>query len=276
MPFFRFKYMQSDYSLRSYEVPTEFIGKSLADLRNQRSDPFRTDLVASILGVGERTPFTQGQVFDVKGYNPGSAEYQFLQNSFKAGMSPEQRAVQPAIETLKGQEAPLKDRYNSVIENIRAQRGVAKQKAEVATAQEYGKRGIPLSSGVYDTALQQAVTPVDVQYGGLETGATNELGDRLMGIANTIAQLQAGAGKDSLANQLAREQLAQSQKQFDAELSLQQAQASGGAGMDSNRYTAINVGGRGYIYDKATGQIVSQLGGGGGSSGGGSSNPFGL
>lgn len=112
------------------------------------------------------------------------------------------QAAQPAIQTLESGKQPLTDRYNKIIEDIKGRRETAVQQTGISTATEFGKRGLPTSSGAYDVALRQATIPVEQAYGQTITGAEGEREDKLSAIRNAIAGLQSGAGnvdiKDAL------------------------------------------------------------------------------
>lgn len=83
----------------SYEVPEQFAGKSLAQLRKERQDPFRADLLAGMLGVDQNAPLTLGQSFNISG-DPGSAEVQFLRNTFAPAGTRAQAEAQTEAERL--------------------------------------------------------------------------------------------------------------------------------------------------------------------------------
>lgn len=196
-----------------FVVPSEFEGQSLKDLRRSRSEPFRSDIVAGLIGVGESDPLRAGQLFNVALNDPGSAEQQFIRNVFGSGAEFRQtqarteaerqasearrlagEAVQPAIETLQAQQQPLQERYSKIIEDIQAQRGLRTKQAETAVSREFGKRGIPLSSGVFDVGLQERRLPIDVQFGSLLQQAGGEQESKLLQLANAIAALQSTGG----------------------------------------------------------------------------------
>ena len=112
------------------------------------------------------------------------------------------QAAQPAIQTLETGKQPLIDRYQKLLEDIKGRRETAVQQAGITSAQEYGRRGIPLSSSAYGGYLQQQTTPVEQAYGGLLTGAEGEREDKLATIRNAIAMLQSGAGNVSMSDAL--------------------------------------------------------------------------
>ena len=112
------------------------------------------------------------------------------------------QAAQPAIQTLQTGEQPLKDRYAKLIEDIKGRRETAVKQAGISSAVEFGRRGLPTSSGAYDVALREETTPVEQAYGGLITGAEGEREDKLSAIRSAIAGLQSGAGNVSMSDAL--------------------------------------------------------------------------
>ena len=131
-------------------------------------------------------------------------------------------AVAPAISTLQGQVDPLKARYDKLIADIKGRRDTAVQQVGVDTSREFGKRGIPNSSGAFDVALRNAQTPVEQSYGQNLIGAEGEGQDKLMAIQNAIAGLQAGAGKDAITQALQVLQNATSQGNWEKQFNLSQ------------------------------------------------------
>lgn len=149
-----------------------------------------------------------------------------------------QKAVQPAVdslnqsipeinqrftterERLESEKAPLTQRYDQLIAEIKGE----KAKAETGTvrnlSREFSRRGIPLSSTVYGSEVEGALNPIRSEYTNLETktGFEREAGlkgisdliTKLVGdetgavrdVRNAIAQLQAGAGSQGIGNAL--------------------------------------------------------------------------
>ena len=228
-----------------YQTPQNFEGKTLDDIARETGGLGRTDVLAGYLGIKPNEALRSGQTFSLNGIEGvdegGSAELQGLRKAFGGGMSEQDyqsqqamKAVQPAINTLEGQKQPLKDRYSKVIEDIRAQRGLRTKQAEIASAREFGKRGIPLSSGTYDQYVQEQRLPVDVQFGGLETQAANEQTDKEMSIAQLISQLQGNAGLQGFssgqqANQFAQT-LAENMRQSKVQEELEKLKMGSGQG----------------------------------------------
>ncbi|MBI2005565.1 MAG: hypothetical protein HYS80_02265, partial [Candidatus Aenigmarchaeota archaeon] len=71
---------------------------------------------------------------------------------------------------LTGEREPLKQRYQNLLDEITRREKVDVGAQERVTSREFGRRGIPLSSGLFDTTLQEAVSPLRQFY----TGQTKE------------------------------------------------------------------------------------------------------
>lgn len=172
----------------------------------------------------------------------------------------QQQATQPAIEaarasipitqsafaqqkqTLEGEREPLKQRYQSILDELTRKEKVETQTAQTRLAREYGKRGVPLSSGAYEQNLAEVTQPISQFYGGQakdvglerETalrGLTGQLGalpiqeqQSLNQINQAIAALQSGAGKEAISNALNLLQMQRQEGYQSATLALQQRQ----------------------------------------------------
>ena len=145
---------------------------------------------------------------------------------------------------LEGQRAPLKTRYDNLLAEVTRREGVDTQQTNIATAREYGKRGIPLSSGAYDEALIQKQRPISEYYGGqysnigleganaeqsLESLIANlpiEKQGSLDAINQAIGQLQSGGAASGIAQALQLYQTNQQANQAQSALALQQQVAN--------------------------------------------------
>src|SRR3990167_5900775 len=111
---------------------------------------------------------------------------------------------------LAGQQGNLQQRYQSVLDSLSASENRETSTTQTASAREFGKRGIPLSSGAYDQYLGQQVNPISEYYasqrgqqGANFAGLQSDLGNLIAQnpieqqqaedqIRQAIAQLQAG------------------------------------------------------------------------------------
>lgn len=153
-----------------------------------------------------------------------------------------QDAAKPAIDTLKSSIGGIQDRYKTLLDQVKGNVG-----------QEFGKRGVPMSSGIYNDAVTQAQKPVYQQ----QEGDINN-------VNNQIAGLQSGGNALGAATQLLglQQSSQQNQASLDNALKIAQMQSGGGNGLQF-----MNVGGMGYALDPSTGRVVNSYGGGGGGGG---------
>lgn len=143
---------------------------------------------------------------------------------------------------LEAEKTPLQDRYANLISTLKGNQTTEEQRQTLATSNNFSKRGIPLSSGVYEQSLTNAVNPITSKYSGLikDTGLQQESDlrsisnlistltgqevDSTRAVSNAIAQLQAGNPSSSLTSaigllsqqqqaEIAKQQLAQQQAQ---------------------------------------------------------------
>jgi hypothetical protein len=112
--------------------------------------------------------------------------------------------------SLEGQKVPLEQRYSVLLDSIKANQTADVKGQEITTAREFGRRGIPTTSGLAEQTLQEKLSPIRQYYTGQSTTAgiskeenltkLNDLIASLTGqeteatraITNAIAQLQAG------------------------------------------------------------------------------------
>lgn len=266
--------------MATYEVPEQFVGKSLSDIRKKSDTPWRADVLAALLGVSEKTPFAAGQSFNISSIDPKNSEHQFLQSSFAPGGTYAQQQADikqkqmseilqqgktEAVGTLQAGKEPLKQRYDDIISSITQSKEQRLQESDIATAQEYGKRGIPLSSGVYNTAVQRGRVPIDVAFGEtLSNVALNEQ-QAQNAIDSAIAQIQRATSQDEVSTALqiyqiaenAKQQglsLAESARQFDENLAFQKSQQQQPTADPSSQFTTLGEGST--LFNLLTGQPI--------------------
>jgi hypothetical protein len=164
-----------------------------------------------------------------------------------------QQKYQTARTGLEAQREPLKQRYNNLLDELKRKEGVQVQQTQTATAREYGKRGIPLSSGVYDQALIENTRPINEFYtgqykdvslsqeqslGDLQNQITNLTGDEVEStrvIKNAIASLQMGASQQAISGAFQQLGMEMQQAQFAASQLAQQSQFDKSYSLDEQR-----------------------------------------
>ena len=237
-----------------FTVPEQYTGKTLDQISSELSQQGRPGLgnpgfLASWLGINQNTPLTSGQQLKfVQDVSPTSGEYLGLVGAFgqptlpgmtSGGLSPTTGSIvdqakeilkftteanQPVISSLEAQRQPLTDRYSALLDEIKGNQQTAEQRESTASAREFGRRGIPLSSGLYDTTLTERLNPITRSYSNLykETAAGRE--SDLLSLAREIAGLQAGNPQQSLSQALQLGGFQQQAQSLAAQLSNQQFQ----------------------------------------------------
>ena len=105
--------------------------------------------------------------------------------------------IAPVVSSLEAQRQPLIDRYQSIIEGIGSREAKDISTTNTNTSREYGRRGIPLSSGVFENTLQERVSPIRQQYAGLSKDAGFAREGDLRDLSTRIASTRAGAYSDA-------------------------------------------------------------------------------
>lgn len=99
-----------------YATPDSFAGKSLSQLQSEGQLLGRADVLGGLIGVEQNQPLKQGQTFAINNWDPGSAELQWLDKSFGAGLSPTQQLA----EKQKGEQSAFLDRFKTGLNDTRA------------------------------------------------------------------------------------------------------------------------------------------------------------
>lgn len=178
----------------------------------------------------------QGNRYPTSGSSSGNSSLNGLdmQSIINNAIKMQQETIKPAVAQLEStikpttqsfdtratqlsaERQPLKDRYKSLIDTIKGNQTTSENRQTVATRNELGKRGIPLTSGVAEQEVVNAVNPITSEYSGLikETGLKGEadlrdlenqitnLGlskvDALNVINNAIATMKSNAGSQGI------------------------------------------------------------------------------
>jgi hypothetical protein len=170
-----------------------------------------------------------------------------------------QESVQPAVSSLQqsipeiqqsfstqksqieAEKAPLQERYENLINQIKGNQTTAENRQSMTTRNELARRGIASGSGLGEQQLVNAVNPITSEYTGLikDTGLQQEADLRnlanqvanigmqetgtLRDVQNQIAQILAGAGTGGIASGIQMAGINQNANQFNQSLALQQA-----------------------------------------------------
>lgn len=131
---------------------------------------------------------------------------------------------QPYVQTLEASKTPLNQKYNDLITEITRKEGVESTQQNTALSREYGKRGIPLSSGAFSQDLTEKQRPISEFYTGQKSQATTAAAQGEADINNLIGQLQSGDPASSIQAALQLTELSQQgyQNQIQNALALRQ------------------------------------------------------
>lgn len=162
--------------------------------------------------------------------------------SLQASIPETQQKFATERSRLEGEKQPLQERYKTLLDELKNKESQQVGAAQTASAREFGKRGVPLSSGAYDQYLAGQVNPIQQNFSTLSTQTVQGREDALRNIQNmisglvpqeteatrtiqnTIAQLQAGAGNSAIEDAFRQLQMAEQQRQFDTSTGLQREQ----------------------------------------------------
>ena len=121
-------------------------------------------------------------------------------------------AAQPAIKTLEAGRQPLKERYDTLLKSIKERGAFETGRADITSARELGRRGIPTESTFAGEFQQEKRLPVQAQFGQLEAQTGLSAEEAQNAISSAIAQLQAGGGQNAIAQALQQYQFGEQQR----------------------------------------------------------------
>ena len=167
-------------------------------------------------------------------------------------------AIRPAVESLQaqipetqakfatergrltGEVEPLKQRYQTLLDDLTRRETRETEATQLALAREFGRRGIPQSSGLAEQTGLERTQPISQFYGiqqreavgeresglrqlqNLITGLTPQETEATRAIRNAIAQMQAGAGQSAIQQAMQQLTFQEQQRQAQAGESLAQ------------------------------------------------------
>jgi len=225
------------------------------------------------------------------GYNPTLSQQDIYEQQLKqrqAANAPAIASYQAALpeiaatytgaeQRLAGEEQPLLDRYANLVKELKGREASETATAGKTAATEYGKRGIPLSSDIYQKYLNQQTGGISEYYGGQlkETQFAQEadvrdirnqiatLADQRVAAERTvydkIAELQAGGANQAITDSWTQYAYQQDQK-FQSRLDdltkqLTEAQTANQQAAAGPSYQTVSSGGNLYSFNPQTGQL---------------------
>ena len=121
-------------------------------------------------------------------------------------------AAQPAIKTLEAGRQPLKERYDTLLKSIKERGAYETGQADIVSARELGRRGIPTESTFAGQFQQEKRLPVQTAFGGLEAQTGLSAEEAQNAISSAVAQLQAGGGQNAIQQALQQYQFGEQQR----------------------------------------------------------------
>lgn len=131
------------------------------------------------------------------GADPGNSTSQptgqsFTNSGVGAGLNPIQQNVATQVATKQSQIQPLTDRYNDLINTIKNQGQTQVNQQTVTTANEMGKRGIPMTSTLAGQSVNNAILPIEQNTQGLVNQAGFSREADIKAIQDAITNIQSG------------------------------------------------------------------------------------
>lgn len=183
-----------------YEVPESLIGinpSNLQTIPSQYGFGGRAEDLSAILGS---QPLQKGQQFalaDVGG-QPGewitkhftrTSPYAAAESALAASKPITEQAYAERGRQLEGEKQPLTERYSALIDELKRRETKETGAQSTALAREYGKRGVPLSSGAYEQDLAGKTGDISQFYAGQQKDVGFEKEDKLRELGNLLADL---------------------------------------------------------------------------------------
>lgn len=191
-----------------YTPPAELVGKTPHDLRygmtgdlNKYAYGGLPEELAGVLGIGAQTPLENraytivagaGQPTEYLFRNSGftqTSPYKAAEDALSASKPITEQAYAERGRQLEGEKQPLTDRYQSIIDELKGRETKETGQVSTALAREYGKRGVPLSSGAYEQDLGGKTRDISQFYGAQQKDVGFEREDKLRQISNLLADL---------------------------------------------------------------------------------------
>ena len=163
---------------------------------------------------------------------------------------------------LEAEKEPLKARYDRLLKDITS-------RTELATSREFGRRNIPLSSGLFETTLAEKIAPETERIGleketglrsltNLIAGLTGQETEQKRLVQNAISQLQAGNPADAITSALSLLQMQQQREQQGAQRALTEriSQAELAAKTPTQKEQYVTLGEGSTLYDILSGKAL--------------------
>src|SRR3990167_3730588 len=108
------------------------------------------------------------------------------------------KAIAPSLKALGAEKPSIIQRYAGALQDIKAREAAGISESQLTSSREFGRRGIPLSSGIFETTLGERLRPIRREYAGLLTQTGSEREQALRDLATRIAGVRSGALQSAL------------------------------------------------------------------------------
>ena len=156
-------------------------------------------------------------------------------------LSLQNEAIQPAVQQLEARKEPLKARYDAILQSLKGKEQQEITQTQTALGREYGRRGIPTSSGMFEQNVLEKTQPISQAYAGLQAQTGLESENALTGLAQAIASLQGGASQNAIQNALSQYQFGQTQQTSQQTAAAQSAQAAAEQAFRERAYQEVTL-----------------------------------
>ena len=243
-------------------------GYNPTDAANASRGPRAAELAREFLGANTSQSTPSGATTTPQTDIAGIAR-QFLQlqqEANKPAVSSLQTQV-PEIQAgfaqqktqLEAKKEPLKARYDAILNQLKGKEQQEVTQTQTALGREYGRRGIPTSSGMFEQNLLEKTQPISQQYAGLTTEAGLGREEALQGIEsqisnlpfqeqeqtraviNAIAQLQSGGNAQAIQNALSQFQFGENQRTAQESAAAQSAQSAAEQAFRERTYQDVTL-----------------------------------
>jgi len=185
---------------------------------------------------------------------------------------------------LESQKQPLQARYDAILQQLKGREQQETTQTQTALGREFGRRGIPTSSGMFEQDVLQKTQPISQFYSGLSTeaglgreeglrgieqqiaGLPTQQTEQTRAVQNAIAQLMSGGNATAIQNALQQYQFGQQQQTAQQTAAAQLAQSQAEQAFKEREYQTVTLPqllyglNKPYYEPKSTGNTGDPLG----------------
>ena len=121
-----------------------------------------------------------------------------FQATYQEVLPGQMKAIAPSLKALGAEKPSIIQRYAGALEDIKSREAAGISESQLTSSREFGRRGIPLSSGIFETTLGERLRPIRREYAGLLTQTGSEREQALRDLATRIAGVRSGALQSAL------------------------------------------------------------------------------